>query len=106
MKSMPLKLIWLWIAEGFIERRGAKTVEDVAEEYLIDLIERSLILIADRNSIGGVKSCRIHDLLRDLCLRKAEEMSFMKTILRYDQFSSIIHSSSSSSSSPAGNKFN
>ncbi|KAA8519401.1 hypothetical protein F0562_013657 [Nyssa sinensis] len=35
------KLIWLWIAEGFICQTGQKSFEDVAEEYLMDLIDRS-----------------------------------------------------------------
>ncbi|KAA8535370.1 hypothetical protein F0562_030373 [Nyssa sinensis] len=42
------KLIWLWIAEGFIRQTGQKSKEDVAEEYLVDLIDRSLVLVAKR----------------------------------------------------------
>ncbi|KAL0417030.1 UNVERIFIED_CONTAM: putative late blight resistance proteinR1A-10 [Sesamum latifolium] len=38
------KLINLWAAEGFLKPSTSKTLEEVAEEYLKDLIERSLIL--------------------------------------------------------------
>ncbi|KAK4480941.1 hypothetical protein RD792_011799 [Penstemon davidsonii] len=74
------KLIWLWIAEGFIQREQEKSPELVAEEYLFDLINRSLVLIADRKSNGVIKACSIHDLLRDMCLRKAHEEKISKSV--------------------------
>uniref|UniRef100_A0A5B6YL23 Uncharacterized protein n=1 Tax=Davidia involucrata TaxID=16924 RepID=A0A5B6YL23_DAVIN len=79
------KLICLWIAEGFIHQIGQKSLEDVAEEYLMDLIDRSLVLVAKKSSTGGVRACRIHDLLRDLCLKKAEEENFLQEIYGYEQ---------------------
>ncbi|KAL8061712.1 hypothetical protein ABFX02_02G103100 [Erythranthe guttata] len=80
------KLTSLWIAEGFILEEDQKSVRDVAEGYLMDLIDRSLVLIAkSRSGGGGVKSCSIHDLLRELCLRKAKEGNFMNVIT--DRFS-------------------
>ncbi|XP_057493200.1 putative late blight resistance protein homolog R1A-10 [Actinidia eriantha] len=42
------KLIWLWVAEGFIREKGGKSLEDVAEEYLMELIGRSLVLVSRR----------------------------------------------------------
>ncbi|XP_052116701.1 disease resistance protein RPP13-like [Arachis duranensis] len=41
----------------------APELEDIAEEYL-----NELVMVAKRRSDGGVKSCRIHDLLLDLCI--------------------------------------
>ncbi|KAL7163388.1 hypothetical protein ACSBR2_039481 [Camellia fascicularis] len=35
-------LIWLWVAEGFIQRIGQRSLEEVAKDYLMDLIQRSL----------------------------------------------------------------
>ncbi|THG16097.1 hypothetical protein TEA_014819 [Camellia sinensis var. sinensis] len=74
------KLIWLWIAEGFIQKIGEKSLEDVAEEYLMDLIARSLVLVTRRAYDSGIKECSIHDLLRDFCLRKSEEEYFLQRI--------------------------
>ncbi|XP_058115415.1 disease resistance protein RPP13-like isoform X2 [Magnolia sinica] len=71
--------IQLWVAEGFVHSRGAETLEEVAEDYLVELIQRSLIQIVQRSSIGGVKRCRIHDLLRDLSISKAKEENFLCT---------------------------
>ncbi|CAI9299286.1 unnamed protein product [Lactuca saligna] len=70
------RLIWLWVAEGFIHEDSSKLMEEVAEDYLMDLIDRSLLIVAKRRSNGGVKACRIHDLLRELCLKKATEENF------------------------------
>ncbi|XP_058204018.1 putative late blight resistance protein homolog R1B-14 isoform X1 [Rhododendron vialii] len=82
------ELIWLWIAEGFIQQsEGDKSLEDVAKDYLSSLIDRSLIMVARKRSLGGIKSCRIHDLLRELCLKKAEEDNFLVQIYGDDTFS-------------------
>ncbi|XP_015901729.3 disease resistance protein RPP13-like [Ziziphus jujuba] len=72
-------LIQLWVAEGFISvQNGRRNMDeiDVAENYLEKLIDRSLIQIASRRSDGGVKSCRIHDLLRDLCIKMSSQEKF------------------------------
>ncbi|XP_057494424.1 uncharacterized protein LOC130779693 [Actinidia eriantha] len=74
------KLIWLWVAEGFIRETEGKSMEDVAEEYLMELIGRSLVLVFRRRSDGGVKACGIHDLLRDFCIKQAEKESFLQGI--------------------------
>ncbi|TYI08063.1 hypothetical protein ES332_A10G271200v1 [Gossypium tomentosum] len=53
-------------------------MEDVGEEELID---RSLVQVWRRDFTGTkVKTCRIHDLFRDLCMEKAEEENFLKFI--------------------------
>jgi hypothetical protein len=36
-------LIHLWTAEGFMEYAGNRNVEDVVEDHLEELIDRSLI---------------------------------------------------------------
>ncbi|XP_059442121.1 putative disease resistance RPP13-like protein 3 [Corylus avellana] len=71
------ELIKLWIAEGFIQHTGRRNIEDVADDYLEELIDRNLIQVATRRSDEGVKTCRIHDLLRDLCIIKSTEEKFL-----------------------------
>ncbi|CAL5427682.1 unnamed protein product [Camellia sinensis] len=78
------KLIWLWIAEGFIQKIEQKSLEEVAEGYLMELIQRSLVIVAQNRFDGRIKTCRMHDLLRDLCLKKAREINFLKWIHNYD----------------------
>ncbi|XVE99632.1 hypothetical protein REPUB_Repub03eG0216500 [Reevesia pubescens] len=78
------ELIRLWIAEGFISTSfegGDMLIEDVAEQYLEELINRCLVQVGRRDHTGtGVKTCRIHDLLRDLCLLKGQEENFLGII--------------------------
>ncbi|XP_059461549.1 toMV resistance protein Tm-2(GCR236)-like isoform X2 [Corylus avellana] len=76
--EIPVKrLMHLWVAEGFIQHNDHRYSEDDAEIYLEELIDRSLIQVARRRSDGGVRTCRIHDLLREFCIKEsAEEMFF------------------------------
>ncbi|EOY17925.1 PREDICTED: putative disease resistance protein At1g50180 [Theobroma cacao] len=74
------ELVRLWIAEGFISPSlggGEMLMEDVAEQYLEELTNRCLVQVGRRNHTGAsVKTCYIHDLLRDLCVSKAREENF------------------------------
>ncbi|XP_021977441.1 putative late blight resistance protein homolog R1B-16 [Helianthus annuus] len=78
------KLIWLWIAQGFIHETESGTLEDVAEDFLMDLIKRSLLIPGKRRVNGQIKTCRIHDLLRDLCRKKADEENFSQEVRKHD----------------------
>ncbi|CAL5428028.1 unnamed protein product [Camellia sinensis] len=86
------KLTQLWIAEGFIRKIEERSLEDVAEEYLMDLIGRNLILVSKRRSDGGIKACSIHDLLHNFCRKRAEEEYFLQQVLCQDSFSSSLTS--------------
>ncbi|KAK6140663.1 hypothetical protein DH2020_025597 [Rehmannia glutinosa] len=74
------KLTRLWVAEGFIRKEETKSAESVAEEYLMELIDKSLVMVAKRRWDGGVKACIIHDLLRDLCLEISKQATFVKLV--------------------------
>ncbi|XP_049387627.1 putative late blight resistance protein homolog R1B-12 [Solanum stenotomum] len=65
------KLIRLWIAEQFVKARSNKRLEVVAKEYLQELIDRSLILVGNQRASGRMRTCKIHDLLRQLCVSEA-----------------------------------
>ncbi|XP_020547934.1 putative late blight resistance protein homolog R1B-17 [Sesamum indicum] len=67
----------LWIAEGFLKSIRGKSLEEVAEKYLRDLIDRNLFLSLKFGFDGKIKECGIHDLLRDLCLREYEKEHFI-----------------------------
>ncbi|CAA3020504.1 late blight resistance homolog R1A-3 isoform X1 [Olea europaea subsp. europaea] len=80
-EEIPIQdLISLWVAEGFIKKEEQKCLEDVALKYLMELIDRSLIIVHERRSNGEVKSCKIHDLLREMCSRIGEKMNFLKLV--------------------------
>jgi disease resistance protein RPM1 len=57
----------LWIAEGFVEERGdGTTMEEVAEYYLRELTQRSLLQVTERNECGRPRTFLMHDLVRDV----------------------------------------
>ncbi|KAI5659324.1 hypothetical protein M9H77_28117 [Catharanthus roseus] len=66
-----------WIAEGFVQKNEKKSLEEVANEYLMDLVGRSLLFVAQRSSTYGMKKFVVHDLVRELCLEKATEENFL-----------------------------
>nr|XP_027119091.1 putative late blight resistance protein homolog R1A-3 isoform X2 [Coffea arabica] len=85
-KDIPVhKLIQFWLAEGFIQVTESKSLEDIAENYLMDLINRSLVIISKRRYNGKVKACRLHDLIRDFCQSKAKEEKFLQLVTRSDE---------------------
>ncbi|XP_027098748.1 putative late blight resistance protein homolog R1A-3 isoform X3 [Coffea arabica] len=76
------KLINLWAAEGFLYLNSEKQLEQIGEDYLEDLIGRNLVLVEKKRFVGEVKTCRLHDFLRELCLKEAQKENFMHVIQR------------------------
>ncbi|XP_050377407.1 disease resistance protein RPM1-like [Argentina anserina] len=71
-----MRLIRLWLAEGFIIETEGKTPEEVAQSYIKELWDRSLIQATETATDGRVKSYRIHDLLREIIISKSREQNF------------------------------
>ncbi|KAH7856942.1 hypothetical protein Vadar_007188 [Vaccinium darrowii] len=74
------RLIRLWIAEGFIERHKGKTLEEVAEEHLTELVRRSLVQVSATKFDGRINRCQVHDLVHEMILTMCEELSFCHTL--------------------------
>ncbi|KAK4427372.1 putative late blight resistance proteinR1A-10 [Sesamum alatum] len=70
----------LWVAEGFLKPISGKTLEEVAQEYLKDLIDRNLVTVRFLGSSGRLSLCSMHDLLWDLCLREAKKEKFLSSL--------------------------
>ncbi|PIN17910.1 Apoptotic ATPase [Handroanthus impetiginosus] len=85
------RLYLLWMAEGLIsnEEKGRnEALRDVAQRYLNELAFRCMVQVRE-DDISNHKystvykkftSCRLHDLMRDLCLKKGEEEGFIKVM--------------------------
>ncbi|EEF41491.1 conserved hypothetical protein [Ricinus communis] len=54
------------------EEEEEEILEDVAYRYLCELVDRYMVQVEERGLMGRIKSCRIHDLMRDFFLSKAE----------------------------------
>ena len=77
------ELIRMWMGEGFLSKfqyGGGRqdTMEDVGERYLRELVQRCVVLVGEIGSLGRIKTCRIHDLMRDFCVSKAQEENFLQ----------------------------
>ncbi|MFQ6666259.1 hypothetical protein Gotur_032685 [Gossypium turneri] len=75
------RLIQLLIAEGIVspnqEEDCGEIAEDVAEGYLMELVERCMIQVCERDiATLEVKTFQMHDLMRDFCMSKAKEEKF------------------------------
>ncbi|XP_058112002.1 disease resistance protein RPM1-like [Magnolia sinica] len=76
------QLIRLWVAEGFVEETGKITMEEVAEDYLKELIHRNILQVVETNEFGRLKTCRMHDIVREVALSVSQEEKFCMT---YDE---------------------
>ncbi|KAK7305205.1 hypothetical protein VNO77_43106 [Canavalia gladiata] len=83
------RLIMQWIAEGFVKYeevktseelvtkdKEGKTLEEVAEQYLVELINRSLVQVSSLTYDGKVKGCRVHNMIRFMILKKCKDLNF------------------------------
>ncbi|VAI37379.1 unnamed protein product [Triticum turgidum subsp. durum] len=70
------QLVRLWIAEGFIEGRGESTLEEVAEGYLKELVDRNMLQLVKMNSFGRIKEFKMHDILRELAVDLCQKNYF------------------------------
>ncbi|XP_006365578.1 putative disease resistance protein At1g50180 [Solanum tuberosum] len=72
------QLMHIWIAHGLIHQNGEQKLEDIVEDYLDDLIGRNMLQVIQVRADDRVKSCRLHDLLRDFCIMQAKEEMFLE----------------------------
>jgi Leucine-rich repeat (LRR) protein len=66
-------LIKLWIAQGFVKLSDKQEVEmeEVGNEYFMDLLLRSFFQEAKMDDFGNVIECKMHDLMHDLAISVA-----------------------------------
>ncbi|KAJ4972277.1 hypothetical protein NE237_005376 [Protea cynaroides] len=70
------KLVRLWVAEGFVEDKHGSKVEDVAESYFKELVNRSFIqMVPDNFQVWKVK-WQVHDLIHEMILQKFHDQNF------------------------------
>ncbi|KAF7046305.1 hypothetical protein CFC21_055339 [Triticum aestivum] len=70
-------LVERWIAEGLIRGGTGMNIEDVAKGYFNELINRSMLQASRVNIEGVVKSCRVHDIVRDVMISVSRDENFV-----------------------------
>ncbi|XVF24463.1 hypothetical protein REPUB_Repub13aG0130100 [Reevesia pubescens] len=77
------RLVRLWIAEGFVKRQhgagSSATLEEIARQYLTELIHRNLVQAELVDYDGVVRECRVHDLMHEVILSKSDELNLIQT---------------------------
>ncbi|XP_030929507.1 disease resistance protein RPM1-like [Quercus lobata] len=75
------RLTRLWIAEGFVKEKKGLTLEDIAQNYLNQLIHISLVQVDEEDFIGRIRRCRVHDMIHEVILsRELLDASQFRTI--------------------------
>ncbi|CAL5042358.1 unnamed protein product [Urochloa decumbens] len=74
------RIVRLWAAEGFLKPRKGKTIEDIGQSYLKELISRGMIQLVKKDINGGVWLVAIHDRLHAFAQLEAQEASFLETL--------------------------
>ncbi|KAK9215531.1 hypothetical protein WN944_007536 [Citrus x changshan-huyou] len=60
------KLIELWMAQGFLDNKRNKEMEEIGEEYFNVLASRSFFQEFGRGYDGELLLCKMHDIVHDL----------------------------------------
>ncbi|KAH0662601.1 hypothetical protein KY284_027532 [Solanum tuberosum] len=81
-------MMW-WIAEEFVLNVDNKNMEDASRICLNGLLNRSLVMVSQGSSNGGVTYCILHDVVREFCLRKLKEEKFMQLIVPYNPYQQL-----------------
>ncbi|CAL4983714.1 unnamed protein product [Urochloa decumbens] len=76
------RLIWRWIAEDFVQHgEVTQSLYELGESYFNELLNRSLIQVADMLVDGTPRSCRVHDMVLELICSLSRQENFVTTVL-------------------------
>ncbi|VAH40346.1 unnamed protein product [Triticum turgidum subsp. durum] len=80
-KIMKDQLIWMWIAESFVQSGKANTgLFEIGENYFNELVNRSLIQPVYNDHECCVDACRVHDSVLDLIRSLSREENFVTIV--------------------------
>ncbi|CAG7895932.1 unnamed protein product, partial [Brassica rapa] len=75
-------LSYYWAAEGILrpmDLDGA-SIREIADGYIEELVKRNMVISKGDVDTSRFETLQLHDMMREVCLRKAEEESFVETI--------------------------
>uniref|UniRef100_A0A8R7RDE6 Disease resistance protein RPM1 n=1 Tax=Triticum urartu TaxID=4572 RepID=A0A8R7RDE6_TRIUA len=77
------RLVERWVEEGLIRGGTGVKIEDVAKGYFNELINRSMLQASRVNIEGVVKSCRVHEIVRDVMISVSRDENFVDVVGNY-----------------------
>ncbi|KOM51985.1 hypothetical protein LR48_Vigan09g064400 [Vigna angularis] len=82
------RLIQHWIAEGFVKHENGRNLEEVAQQHLMELISRRLVLVASFTIDDRAKACRVHDSIHEMIRGKIKNTGFCEYIDEHNHLES------------------
>ncbi|EOA34717.1 hypothetical protein CARUB_v10022288mg [Capsella rubella] len=74
------KLHYYWAAEGIVKCTNGETTRVVVDSNIEELVKRNMVISERVGTTWRFEKCRMHDLMRDLCLSKAKEENFLQIV--------------------------
>ncbi|XP_057770817.1 putative late blight resistance protein homolog R1A-4 [Salvia miltiorrhiza] len=74
------RIIKLWDAEGFLEPKQSETVEEFANKCLVNLVDKSVVMVCQRNSYSESETCRLHSVFWHLSNSEAAKNKFFHVL--------------------------
>ncbi|KAM3405750.1 hypothetical protein ACQJBY_000017 [Aegilops geniculata] len=74
------ELIWKWIGKGFLHQELGKSLYEVGEDYIAELINKSLVQPMDIKFADKASSVLVHDMVLDLITSLSNEENFLATL--------------------------
>ncbi|GKV02255.1 hypothetical protein SLEP1_g14712 [Rubroshorea leprosula] len=65
-------MIQHWMAQGYLHSSSQEIMEDIGNNYVIDLLSNSLFQDVQRDRYGNITHFRMHDVVHDLALLVSE----------------------------------
>ncbi|KAJ3708358.1 hypothetical protein LUZ61_012063 [Rhynchospora tenuis] len=72
------KLVRLWISEGFIKPKKGKTLEEIGQQHLKELVSRCLVELVDKDAQGDVQLISVHGPVHAFVQSEAQEANFFE----------------------------
>ena len=54
-------LLLMWIAQKYIVASDGRSLEEIAQDHIKELIDKSLLIVSKRKPDGEIKTCRVPD---------------------------------------------
>ncbi|XP_024015670.1 probable disease resistance protein At1g59620 [Eutrema salsugineum] len=76
------KLSYYWAAEGILNAESYErtSIRDVADGYIEELVKRNMVVSERDGRTLRYEKCHLHDMMREVCLLKANEENFLQII--------------------------